>query len=321
MTDVLQVFARHPAGGAVVIRGDIDAVRELRAGLAEQDAAIRVQQTGGSLYALLTVAVGSGGGVTALVQVLRRFLELRRSVSVEVHTAGGTQLVTHGVTASEVTALLREIGAGRPGAAAASADPARLADRVRGLADPRRRVILGLTGVPGAGKSTLAAELAESLGTDAIVVPMDGFHLGNRVLREQNSESRKGAIDTFDVAGFRVMLERLRARAETVYAPMYVRDYEETFAASITVEPSVPIVITEGNYLLAEGWERVRALLDEVWYVEIDEELRLERLIERHIRFGKAPDQAVAWATGSDERNARLIRGTREQADLIVRGR
>ncbi|HVX43659.1 MAG TPA: nucleoside/nucleotide kinase family protein [Mycobacteriales bacterium] len=304
MTDVLQVFARHPAGGAVVIRGDVDTVRELHADLA--DAAIRVN----SSYGLLTVAAGAG-------PALLRFLGRRPSFSIEMHTAGGPQSVTHGTSAAELEKLVQEIGAPRP--ASDVVPTSRLVSRVRSLAGPRERVILGLTGVPGAGKSTLAADLAEALGSDAIVVPMDGFHLGNRVLREQNSESRKGAIDTFDVAGYRVLLERLRARAETVYAPMYVRDYEETIAASITVEPSVPIVITEGNYLLAEGWERVRALLDEVWYVEVDEELRLERLIDRHIRFGKPPEQAIAWATGSDERNARLIRSTREQADLIVR--
>lgn len=320
MSDVLQIFARHPVGGAVVIRGDVESANVLRDLLAEGEAdpAIAVHQTGGSIYALLTVAVGSGGAVTALVQVLHKFLELRRSVTIEVHSPDGTDLLTHGATAAEVAGLLREISAAAPAASAVAADLPPLADRVRALAGPDERILLGLAGVPGAGKSTLAADLAEALAPDAVVVPLDGFHLANRVLEERGSAKRKGAIDTFDVAGYRAMLERLRKREETVYTPLYVRDYEEAIAGSIAVEATVPIVITEGNYLLAEGWESVRAALDAVWYVEVDEELRLERLIERHIHFGKAPEEAVAWATGSDERNARLIRRTRDSADLIV---
>lgn len=200
------------------------------------------------------------------------------------------------------------------------ADPQRLAGRVRELAAGRERVMVGIAGVPGAGKSTLAERLAGALGPDAVVVPLDGFHLGNRVLREQGSAERKGAIDTFDVAGYRVLLERLRKREETVYAPLYTREYEEPIAGSIAVAVSVPIVITEGNYLLVEEWKPVRALLDEVWYVEVDEDLRLQRLIARHVLFGKSPAEAAAWATGSDEANARLIRAGRDTADLILRG-
>lgn len=202
-------------------------------------------------------------------------------------------------------------------------DIAVLAERVRGLVGgDGARVMLGLAGPPGAGKSTLAERLARALAPYSAVVPLDGFHLSNAVLRRTGRASRKGAIDTFDAEGYRALLARLRARdEEAVYAPSYSRALEECVAAAILVSREVRFVITEGNYLLADGaeWCRVRALLDSVWYVEADERLRLERLIGRHMRFGRDREAATGWAAGSDEVNACLVRFTRHRADLVVR--
>jgi pantothenate kinase len=180
-----------------------------------------------------------------------------------------------------------------------------------------------LCGAPGAGKSTFAEQLADQLGADkAVVVPMDGFHLGHDVIRDSPKLHRKGAIDTFDVGGYRSLLQRIRAREEdVVYAPAYRRGLEEPIAASIAVPKDVPVVITEGNYLLAPepAWLAVRAELDEVWYLETPDELRLKRLVDRHVHFGKALSKAVEWVHGTDEPNAEFIRTTRNSADLIIR--
>lgn len=196
-----------------------------------------------------------------------------------------------------------------------------LAERAAGLSQRRARVLIGITGEPGAGKSTLASELAAALHGHAVVVPFDGYHLANAVLAGTDRQARKGAIDTFDLTGYRIMLQRLRqADEDVVYAPAYVRDLEEPIAAAIAVKRSTPIVITEGNYLLAEHPELrlARSFLDEVWYVEADDQTRIRQLIDRHAEFGKTPSEATAWATGSDEQNARAIRATRHHADLIV---
>jgi pantothenate kinase len=196
-----------------------------------------------------------------------------------------------------------------------------LIDRAWRLVTPGERRILGITGPPGAGKSTAAAAVAEALGEDAVLVPMDGFHLADGELRRLGRRDRKGAADTFDAAGFAALLRRLRDQGEpAVYAPAFRRDIEEPIAGAISVPASVPLVVTEGNYLLAEGpWAPVRALLDEVWFLDTEEPLRLDRLIRRHEQFGKPPAAALAWATGSDQRNADLIGRTRARADLIVR--
>jgi pantothenate kinase len=185
------------------------------------------------------------------------------------------------------------------------------------------RRMLGIAGAPGAGKSTLAARLARQLGAQAVLVPMDGFHLADVALERLGRLARKGAPDTFDAGGYVALLQRLRtARPQDapVWAPMFERDLEQPLAGAIEVGAEVPLVITEGNYLLLEDgpFAQVRAMLDACWFVEAPEGLRLERLVARHERFGKSPQAAREWALGPDEHNARLVAGTRDRADVVV---
>jgi pantothenate kinase len=190
-----------------------------------------------------------------------------------------------------------------------------------GLASGNRK-LLGITGSPGSGKSTLAAGLLAVFGPAvAAVVPMDGFHLGNAIIDGTPLRQRKGAIDTFDVGGYLSLLQRLRRRDEpVVYAPDFRREIDEPVAASIAVPASVQLVITEGNYLLAAhpAWQQVRAQLDEVWFLDTPPDLRLARLVDRHVEFGMDRPAAKEWAAGSDEANARLIESTRPAADRVI---
>ena len=192
--------------------------------------------------------------------------------------------------------------------------------RAATLARRPGRAVLGITGPPGVGKSTLAERLVTELAGDAAYLPMDGFHLAHRVLAELGRVDRKGAPDTFDAAGYVAVLRRLRdPREGFVYAPRFARDIEDPIAGAIPVGPSVPLVITEGNYLLLPDgpWAQVRPLLDEVWYLDLPP-ARLQRLIDRHMAFGRDAAQARARATGSDQRNATLIEASRDRADLVV---
>lgn len=184
------------------------------------------------------------------------------------------------------------------------------------------RRLLGLVGPPGAGKSTLAATLARHLGERAMVVPMDGYHLANVELARLGRAGRKGAPDTFDAAGYVALLQRLRAQApgEIVYAPEFRREIEEPIAGAIPVLPQTPLIITEGNYLLLDDapWSAIAGLLDECWYVEVDDVLRLQRLVARHMRFGRSEVQAREWVERTDEPNARRIAATRTRATCVV---
>jgi len=199
-----------------------------------------------------------------------------------------------------------------------------LVERARGLVVPGERRMLGLTGAPGAGKSTVAELLVAALGPhDAVLVAMDGFHLAGTVLERLGRRDRKGAHDTFDDAGYAALLQRLRAASpdEIVYAPEFRREIEEPIGSAIGVPPDIPLVVTEGNYLLLDtgAWQRVRALLDAVWFLAPGDAVRQERLVRRHEAYGKSPAQARRWALGSDQRNAELIAATQGRADLVIR--
>jgi len=197
-----------------------------------------------------------------------------------------------------------------------------LADRARRMSARSSRTIIGIAGPPGAGKSTVASALVNKLGQTAVLVPLDGFHLSNQVLESLGRSDRKGAPDTFDVAGYVALLRRLRTPcADTVYAPAFRREIDESIGSSIPVRPETPIVITEGNYLLLDThpWRQVRDLLDAVWYLDIDEAVRVKRLIARHMEFDKTPEAARAWAEGSDQRNADIVVASAHRAALVLR--
>jgi pantothenate kinase len=195
-------------------------------------------------------------------------------------------------------------------------------DALRERVAADKRTMLGIVGAPGSGKSTFASWIQQQFGPElAVVVPMDGFHLGNAVIEGTPLRQRKGAIDTFDVGGYLSLLQRLVRRDEpVVYAPEFRRTLDEPVAASIAVSADVPLVITEGNYLLADPgpWREVRAQLDEVWFVDTPPALRLERLVDRHVEFGMERSAAMAWAAGPDEANAALVQATRPSADRII---
>lgn len=204
--------------------------------------------------------------------------------------------------------------------AATRPDRSELVSRARELA-ARGRVLLGITGAPGGGKSTLARCLAAEVGESAVVVPMDGFHLHDDELARQGLSQRKGAPETFDVAGYVALLGRLRAETSTVvYAPEFDRSRELSVSGAIAVRPSHRLVVTEGNYLLldAPGWREVRPLLEEVWFVDADDAVRRPRLVQRHVDHGKPPEVARRWEQTSDQPNAVLVARTRESADLVV---
>jgi len=217
------------------------------------------------------------------------------------------------------------------------------------------RAIVGIAGSPGAGKTTLAVQLAARV--NAIVaaeassasgsssasssastsepasaapsphfathLPMDGYHLANSTLDSLGRRDRKGAIDTFDGWGFVALLRRLHAEtSHTVFAPSFDRTVEEPIAGEIAVLPDTKLVIVEGNYLLVDEtpWADVKGLLAEAWFCETTDEERVRRLVDRHERHGRTPEAAKAWAESVDGKNAILIESTMPRADLVVSG-
>lgn len=187
------------------------------------------------------------------------------------------------------------------------------------------RAILGITGAPGSGKTTLVRRLLAALEPvmpgRVAWLPMDGFHLADSTLQSLGRLEAKGAIDTFDGYGYLATLRRIHSEtSHTVYAPDFDRVLEQPLAGGVAIPPSAELVLTEGNYLLdgSAPWSSVRAELAEVWFCDVSDDVRRERLVARHVEFGKSPDAAAAWVESVDEVNARQVQSTRERADLLV---
>ena len=194
------------------------------------------------------------------------------------------------------------------------------------LVGDRSRAILGIAGSPGSGKSTLVDELLQRVRANkgaawVAHIPMDGFHLADAQLDRIGARARKGAPDTFDAAGYAHLLERVRGETdEPVYVPGFDRTLEQPLAAALVVLPTARLVVTEGNYLLLDDprWVRARRATDAVWFVASEETMRIERLVARHIRFGKTPHEARAWVATIDAPNAELVDATVGKADRVI---
>ncbi len=199
--------------------------------------------------------------------------------------------------------------------------PAMLAEEIRRKAeDLEGRFIAALAGPPGAGKSTLADAVVEALGADARVVPMDGFHFDDAILTARGMRSRKGAPETFDVAGYRHLLSRLQDEDE-VAIPVFDRSLELSRGSADLVTKDHRILVTEGNYLLLNEtpWVDLGEYFDLTVFIDVPEAELDRRLLDRWAFYGKTSEAARAWIDGNDMPNIRrVIHGSR-QADITVR--
>jgi pantothenate kinase len=207
----------------------------------------------------------------------------------------------------------------------------RLFERLAGLSDAARgdgrRRVVGIAGPPGAGKTTLVEGLLAGASDDDRLrgrvahVPMDGFHLRDAELVRLGRRDRKGAPDTFDPAAYAAVLADLRRSPRLVVAaPAFDHAVGEPAPGGVTVDRTADVVLTEGNYLLLEqpSWRAVRDLLDEVWFCALDDAVRRDRLVSRHVQAGRERAEAAAWVGRSDEANARLVNAAAGPADVVV---
>ena len=192
-------------------------------------------------------------------------------------------------------------------------------DIVKWLAESPPHRVVGIIGPPGSGKSTLAKDLSSALSVQHKVVPMDGFHYPQDTLRALGRRERMGASDTFDAAGLAELLTEVARRDKDVVFPEFDRTIEEPVPGSIVVSPDDELIILEGNYLLVndDTWSTIGSFLDLSVYVDIPEDVRVARLIDRHVTFGKNPTDASEWVHRVDQANARVIEATKDAATAL----
>jgi pantothenate kinase len=196
-----------------------------------------------------------------------------------------------------------------------------LAAAIRARATGPARFVIAVAGPPGSGKSTLAGALVTALERlepgSAVLVPMDGFHLDNAVLAARGLLARKGAPETFDVAGYRAALRRIRDGEDEVAVPVFDRGLDLARAGAEVVGARHRIIVTEGNYLLLDRptWDGLAGLFDHTLFLPVPESVLRARLVQRWLDHGLAPEAAEARAEGNDMVNARLVMGSRRVAD------
>ena len=192
-----------------------------------------------------------------------------------------------------------------------------LAKRIEAL--PGERILVGIAAPPGAGKSTLAEALARRIA-GAVVVPMDGFHLDNAVLRARGLEARKGAPETFDAAGFTAMVARLRAGGDVV-VPVFDRPRDLAIAGARVVSAGARVLLVEGNYLLMRDgpWAALVRAFDLTVWLDVPPTVLEARLVARWRALGLAPEAARERALGNDIPNARAVIAGSRAADVVIR--
>ena len=202
-------------------------------------------------------------------------------------------------------------------------DEASLLAAIMARASGRDRLIVAIAGAPGSGKSTLAERLREkieALGERVAVIPMDGFHFDDRVLSARGLLPRKGAPETFDVAGFRHLLMRLRAREAEVAIPVFDRSIEIARAGAAIVPAETRILLVEGNYLLLDEtpWDSLADAFDMTVGLDVPEDELERRLVRRWLDHGFAPAEAREKALSNDIPNARRVVAGSGKADFTL---
>ena len=202
---------------------------------------------------------------------------------------------------------------------------AEIVARLRHQAEPFSRYMVGIAGPPGSGKSTLSAQLRDGLiaaGESAIVVPMDGFHFDDAVLNARGHRDRKGAPYTYDVAGFEVLLKRIKAKEPDIAIPVFDRSMELSRAAADIISAETKFILVEGNYLLLNSalWNKLKPQFDFTLDISVPEDELVRRLMLRWHEHGFDEAYARNWIASNDLLNIREIQSGSAKADLTVTG-
>ena len=206
-------------------------------------------------------------------------------------------------------------------------DTSHVCELVRSRMDGHSRLVVGIAGPPASGKSTLADAVVSHLngadgspGIKAALLPMDGYHLDNSLLRSRGLLSRKGAPETFDSRGFCQAVSSLQSVKTEMFFPCFDRDLDIAIANSICVDPDVEVVVVEGNYLLlkSDPWNLLKDMFAVTVFLSPGLGILRQRLRARWIDHGLDSDTALRRVTQNDLPNAELVIARSARADIIL---
>ena len=200
-------------------------------------------------------------------------------------------------------------------------------DLIEQAAEKSARIVVGIAGPPASGKSTLAqavvTQLNEQIGQmeeRAVLLPMDGYHLDNRILEKRGLLNRKGAPETFDANGFCAAVELLARAERESFHPTFDRSLDIAVAGAISISRAVPIIVVEGNDLLLNSapWSELKQFFSVTVFISPQMETLKERLVQRWVDHGMAPEAALERAMRNDLPNAKTVLDQSGHADLIL---
>ncbi|MBC8220729.1 MAG: phosphoribulokinase [Proteobacteria bacterium] len=177
-----------------------------------------------------------------------------------------------------------------------------------------RPVILGIVGDSAAGKTTLAAGVAEILGKDQVVtICTDDYHKYDRAQRAENGTS---ALDLkcnyLDI--IENDLNSLR-NGKAIIKPIYSH-HDGTFKPAEYVEPK-PYIVVEG--LLGYSTRNMRNNYDVKIYLDPEEELRvLWKVIRDTTKRGYTEQQVLASLEKRKDDSPAFIQPQRTFADMVI---
>ncbi|KAJ8908042.1 hypothetical protein NDN08_008139 [Rhodosorus marinus] len=193
------------------------------------------------------------------------------------------------------------------------------------------RLIIGIVGAPGSGKTTTARDIKKRLqrkGLKCVPLPMDGFHFYRNQLdlfeNPVEAHKRRGAPFTFDAERFISVLSKIRRAKGPVLAPDFNHRKKDPREDAICIDEQAEVVIVEGNYLLLEEhpWSNVRPLLDASIFLDVDLETSMQRVVNRHVeQLGLTREDALMRVNSNDRPNAVLIQNSVSRADFIIKGK